>query len=277
MIGTPGFVVHTAERRSLSWDNPKRFSQMRRALFQIGLLEQPLPEDRMALIRQDFLEDTLRTTVGAYALSVVSCINRLGGHVPYTPSFGGENIWTMPKWASRLLHQVRMLRCFSAYWAMGMTYVTSYNLLTGFMGFPVNEYHNCQPQASLLSVIPTALVYAALQPNRRPERLWVGVATPMVGRFFMSGVVGGVLAMFFAQRYAQSTAIEQYRPKGSESYFTTLRDSAPSADLVADMPYIPFYKEAKCSPGLPVKSPLYDPEYVAAAKAEVKRKMDAIY
>uniref|UniRef100_UPI002FE4FB65 NDUFA11 n=1 Tax=Euglena gracilis TaxID=3039 RepID=UPI002FE4FB65 len=277
MVGSPDIILHSAERRALAWDHPNRFSALRNALYQARLLEQPRPENRIALLGQDLLEDTIYTTVGAYLFAGVSCIQRLGGHVPFTPSFTGQNIWTMPKWASRLLHQVRMMRYFSAYWAVGMTYFTTYNILTGFMGFPVNEYHNYQPQASVLSVIPTALIYAALHPNRRPERLWVGKATPFVGRFFLSGIVGAALAVFAARRFAHATVSELYHPSGSDSYFETLRNSAPSADLVADMPYIPFYKEARCSPGLPVKSPYYDPEYVAKAKEEVKRKLDSLY
>lgn len=35
------------------------------------------------------------TTVGAYLFAGVSCIQRLGGHVPFTPSFTGQNIWAM--------------------------------------------------------------------------------------------------------------------------------------------------------------------------------------
>lgn len=277
LLGSPTVFMHTAERRALAWEDANRFSALRRGMFTLGLLEQPRAENRMSLLRQDYLEDTIHTTIGAYIAAKVSCLVRLGGHIPLLPSINGENVWTRPKWAANLLHRVHVARFFSAYWAVGMTYYTTYNLLTGFMGFPVNERLNAQPQASLISVIPAALLYAALNPNQRPERMWVGRATPFIGRFFLSAVLGCGLAVFNSKRFADTSSWKELRPTGKDSFFDTLRENAPSADLVAEMPYIPFYKETRNSPGLPVRNPRYDPEYVEKAKAEVKRKVDALH
>jgi len=276
LLGAPEVYLHSAERRTLPFDHPERVSTLRKALYQSGLLERPGPTDRLAAVKQDFLEDSIYTTIGASVAASLSTFHRLGGHIPYLPSFKTGNIWAIPKWASQLLHRVRLARYFAGYWAIGMTYMTSYNLLTGFLGVPVNELHHCQPQAAILSTLPAAFVYAALQPNGRPERLWFGRTPPLVGRFFLAGTLGMAVAVFNAKRFAR-TSLADTRPQGADSYLETLQINPPSADVVADMPYIPYHKTSPTCVDLPVKNPLYDPQYVAGAMAEVRRKVDILY
>lgn len=272
---SPKVHMHAAERKNLTWDHQNRFSTTRRTLFNLGVLDQPRPSDNGALVRQDYLEDTIHATILAYGMALISTVHRLGGHIPSTPYFSGGNVWTTPHWASQILHKVRLARYFGVYWTMGMTYTTTYNLLTGFFGYPINEVHNYHPEASIMAAIPTALVYAAVQPNRRAERAWTGRATPFVGRGAIAVALGAAAAVFAAKRFSQTSFFQMNGGVvGDSSYFWTLKHNAPSADIVAQMPYSPNYKEHKSVHGLPVRNHLYDPEYVAKAKAQVKQVMD---
>jgi hypothetical protein len=227
----------------------------------------PPKSDVLGNLKWDYLEDMLRVSIASYPLAYAMCYAR--GSVT-----GGSLVWTMPAWANRLLYQARMIRYYSYFWGAGLLYYSSYNFLTGYMGWPRSEYGSFNYDATVLSALGPALLCAVL--NQKPDRLWIGRRSTLAGRIFWYSINGAAAAYFWAYTVAQGNDRfgKKFDPT-KDDYLYQLNNTAPGPDLVAKMPYIPLYKEFKTVPGTRIKNQLYDPEFVEKAKAEGKRVLEA--
>uniref|UniRef100_A0A7S1IXK6 Uncharacterized protein n=1 Tax=Eutreptiella gymnastica TaxID=73025 RepID=A0A7S1IXK6_9EUGL len=263
----PNIYLHASDRSALDENHPDRMSLIRRALYQTRLIQKPAKSDKFGIAKHDYLEDILRVSVGSAGLAWIACLFK-GGHATR-----GSLIWTTPQWANRLLFQVRMIRYYSKFWAAGAAYFTTYNFLTGYLGWPTTQYGKFNPEASTVAAAPLGFLWALA--SQSPNRALAGRPGSLFGRSVLCTIGACGLAYFWAKftYHGNDRMKEPFEPT-TDSYVYQFRTNQPGPDVVNKIPYLPFYKEAKAYPMSGVKNPLYDPEAVAKVQAETRRVVD---
>lgn len=271
---TQGMVplLHSSDRSARSYDDPLRFSTLRAALYQYGALTKPAPDNKFEMSKHDWIEDVLRVGIMSPLLGHMAAVMK-GGHDPTE-----KIIWTTPTWANRLLWQARLIRYTSQFFIAGATYYSIYNYLTTVKGWPISKEGVFAPWAPIYAMVPVGLMWTKWSTNNVKNRPMTGLASTPFGRGLMSVFVTAGLATGWArfQCMGNSAAWQGIKFDKEDSFVWQMKHNAPGLDLVTDAPFIPLYKEAKSLPG-GVRNPYYDPEYVAKAKAEIKKLVDDNY
>lgn len=257
--------MHGNDRYRYPSDHPFRTGRLRRFLMNYNIW-QPKPNNAPSPLMdacEDFVHLTAASVILGWAVSSIPYFN--------VNSVNLSHANVVPYWASKILTQVKFVRSTAVIFTGLSLYYGMYNFLTGVQGWPVTKYGEFHCAASCVALLPAALFRAYLRPVPQNR-----ARSPVFSRFgiFYTGwaIACGVVALYNYQLSVGWDDGNVPHNTMKEKYYEQLRN-APGYDIVAKMPYVPFYKETPQLPFTCTRNPFHDAEFVKAARADVAKTL----